>query len=41
MGTMMDGVGDNGEAWHGTMAQAEKVDRVTKGRMKMRQYINA
>jgi hypothetical protein len=40
-GTMMDGVGDNDEAWHGTMAQAEKVDRVTEGRMKMRRYINA
>jgi hypothetical protein len=38
---MMDGVGDNDEAWHGTMDQAEKVDRVTEGRMKMRRHINA
>jgi hypothetical protein len=33
---MTDGVGDNDEAWHGMMAQAEKVDRVTEGRTKMR-----
>jgi len=25
-GTMMDGVGDYDEAWHGAMARAEKVD---------------